>query len=96
MAKQRSRRIKSAAKSKRKSRSMAAQASADAVLRKPAELYPTPEAWLGLMGKNAAAFVDLQMRLARCRSPMDLWTEQMRYIKGRIDDANAVLKGIVR
>ena len=52
----------------------------------------TPEAWLGLMSKNAAAFADLQMRLIRCRSPVELWTEQLRYIKGRIDDAQAVLK----
>ena len=60
MAKQRSRKNKRTPKSKRKSRAMAALASADAVLRQPAELYPKPEAWLDLMGKNAAAFVDLQ------------------------------------
>jgi len=97
MAKQPSRKKKSAAKSKRKPRSMAAHARADDVLRQqPAEPFPTPVAWLGLMGKNATAFADLQMRLTRCRSPMDLWAEQMRYIKGRIDDANDVLKGNVR
>ena len=96
MTTQRSSKKKSAAKSKRKSRSMAAQASADAVLRKPAELLSTPEAWLGLMAKNAAAFADLQMRLTRCRSPLELWAEQMKYIKGRIDDAQAVFKESIR
>ena len=92
MTTQRSRKKNGAAKSKRKSRSMAAHASSDAVLRKPAEMFSTPEAWFGLMSKNAAAFADLQMRLIRCRSPVELWTEQLRYIKGRIDDAQAVLK----
>jgi len=44
------------------------------------------------VSKNAAAFADLQMRLIRCRSPVELWTEQLIYIKGRIDDAQAVSK----
>ncbi len=95
MAKQRSRNSKSAVKSKRKVRSMAARANEDSVLRQPAEMFQTPEAWLGLMSRNAAAFVDLQMRLASCRSPIDLWNEQMRYVKGRIDDTHALIKRIV-
>jgi|SRR5688572_1026272 hypothetical protein len=97
MAKQRSRKNKDAAKSKRKSRSMAAKAHTAAVLRqRPSTLFPTAEVWLGLMAKNAAAFADLQMHLVCCRSLMDLWTEQVKYINGRIDDAYAVLKGFKR
>jgi hypothetical protein len=95
MAKQRSRKNKSAPKFKRKSRNIAAKARADAVLRQPVEMFSLPEAWLTLMGRNAAAFAGLQMRLARCRSPMDLWSEQMRYVKGRVDDTQALLKRIV-
>ena len=94
MAKQRSRKSKSAVKSKRKVRSMAARANEDSVLRQPAEMFQTPEAWLALMSESGAAFLDLQMRLASCRSPIDLWSEQMRFIKGRIDDTHALLKRI--
>jgi hypothetical protein len=98
MAKQRPRQSKSKGKnplkSSRKVRSMAARANEDAVLRRPAEMFSAPEAWLALMSKSGAAFLDLQMRSVSCRSPIDLWSEQIRFIKGRFDDTHALLKRI--
>ena len=71
---------------------MAVRANEDAVLRQPAEMFPAPEAWLALMSKSGAAFLDLQMRLVSCPSPIDLWSEQIRFIKGRIDDTTPFSK----
>jgi len=36
-------------------------------------------AMVGLMGRVMGAYAELPVRLAQCRSPMDLWVEQARF-----------------
>ena len=38
-----------------------------------------PFAMFGMMGRVMQAYVELPGRLAQCRSPMDVWLEQLRF-----------------
>jgi hypothetical protein len=44
----------------------------------PAALNPTLVI-IDLMGRVMTAYAELPIRLAQCRSPMDLWLEQARF-----------------
>ena len=45
----------------------------------PAPLVGNPFAIYGMMGRVAQAYAELPGRLAQCRSPMDVWLEQVRF-----------------
>ena len=45
----------------------------------PVPLAGNPFAMFGMMGRVVQAYVELPGRLAQCRSPMDVWLEQVRF-----------------
>jgi hypothetical protein len=45
----------------------------------PVALAGNPFAIFGMMGRVVQAYAELPGRLARCRSPMDVWLEQVRF-----------------
>jgi hypothetical protein len=68
----------------------------DAILRQPDEFVSAQTAWLRLIGKNVTALMELQLRLPGCCSPFEVWSEQMKFIQGRIDDTNDIMKRLAR
>ena len=45
----------------------------------PVPLAGNPFAMFGMMGRVMQAYAELPGRLAQCRSPMDVWLEQVRF-----------------
>ncbi len=45
----------------------------------PVPLAVGPFAIFGMMGRVVQAYAELPGRLAQCRSPMDVWLEQVRF-----------------
>jgi hypothetical protein len=45
----------------------------------PVPLAGNPFAMFGMMGRVAQAYAELPGRFAQCRSPMDVWLEQVRF-----------------
>jgi hypothetical protein len=35
---------------------------------------------MGLMNRRTKAFLDLPLRIARCHSPFEVWSEQARFV----------------
>ena len=52
-------------------------------------LSPNPEV-LEMMGHSVSAFLDLPMRMARCRTPFDVWNEQAQFLRSMADDYQLV------
>jgi hypothetical protein len=42
-----------------------------------------------MMGRVMGAYAELPARLSRCRHPMDLWLEQLRFVQRVFGDPNA-------
>jgi hypothetical protein len=49
------------------------------VVAPPAPLLADPPAMFSVMGRVVQAYVELPGRLAQCRSPFDVWREQVRF-----------------
>jgi len=45
----------------------------------PAFTHNPASMMLGVMGRLMGVYVEFPVRLAQCRSPMDLWLEQVRF-----------------
>ena len=50
---------------------------------------------LGLIGRRTTAMLELPMRMARCHSPFEFWSEQARFIQEVISDCQSVALRIV-
>lgn len=50
---------------------------------------------LGLIGRRTTAVLELPMRMARCHSPFEFWTEQARFMQEVISDCQSVAIRIV-
>ena len=50
---------------------------------------------LGLMGRRTTAVLEMPMRMARCRSPFEFWSEQARFMQEVISDCQSVALRIV-
>jgi hypothetical protein len=45
---------------------------------------------LGLMNRTVSAFMSLPLRMARCRTPRDAWTEQAQLLRTIVADCQSV------
>jgi hypothetical protein len=45
---------------------------------------------LGLIGRRTTAVLELPMRMARCHSPFEFWSEQARFLQEVISDCQSV------
>jgi hypothetical protein len=50
---------------------------------------------LGLIGRRTTAVLELPMRMARCHSPFEFWSEQARFMQEVISDCQSVALRIV-
>ena len=48
-----------------------------------------------LMNRRTRAFVELPLRMARCHTPFELWSEQTRLMQGFLSDCQSVTRGVM-
>ena len=48
-----------------------------------------------LMNRRTRAFVELPLRMARCHTPFELWSEQTRFMHGFFSDCQSVARGLM-
>jgi hypothetical protein len=49
-----------------------------------------------LMNRRACAFLEFPMRMARCRTPFALWSEQARFVHDMINDCQSLAQRMMR